>query len=220
MTPVEKFSTTTSAVAISSRTIPNPCADFRSRATLRLLRLVQRNGAPCMRSGCTGGYWRKSSPRPGASILITSAPMSASIIVASGPAMKCVKSTTLIPSKAFGASAERGVCAGNSLSRLFNILHPSVCSLGLPGSHDLRRLPWRSAISLPGRLTNIRLRQEDGTPRAQSAGPLAREDPICLSKLPAALLLVCTCCEWRARPREQPPVRTDRHRSAFPSSSV
>ncbi len=51
MTPVEKFSTTTSAVAISSRTICRPSGDLRSMATLRLLRLVQRNGAPCMRSG-------------------------------------------------------------------------------------------------------------------------------------------------------------------------
>ena len=37
MTPVEKFSTTTSAVAISSRTISKPSGDLRSMATLLLV---------------------------------------------------------------------------------------------------------------------------------------------------------------------------------------
>src|SRR6202023_4417694 len=58
MTPVEKFSTTTSALAIISRTTCRPSGDLRSMATLRLLRLVQRKGAPCLRSGCSGGMQR------------------------------------------------------------------------------------------------------------------------------------------------------------------
>ena len=42
MTPVEKFSTTMSAVAIRSIAIAWPAGDFRSSATLRLLRFTQR----------------------------------------------------------------------------------------------------------------------------------------------------------------------------------
>src|ERR1700742_5196364 len=50
-----------------------------------------------------------------------SAPISARIMVANGPAMECEKSTTRIPSNAFGACEGRGVCAGNSDSSWSNI---------------------------------------------------------------------------------------------------
>ncbi len=114
MTPVEKFSTTTSAVATSSRATATPSGDFRFSAMLRLLRLVQMNGAPPPNAGTMGGYCRKSSPFPGASTLITSAPISARIIVANGPAMKCVKSTTLRPCRARSAPLGRGWYSGKS----------------------------------------------------------------------------------------------------------
>ena len=45
-----------------------------------------------------GGAWRISSP-PGRSILITSAPCSASWKVPNGPAKTCVKSSTRTPAK-------------------------------------------------------------------------------------------------------------------------
>ena len=44
-----------------------------------------------------GTYERISSPRPGRSILITSAPASASIRVASGPGRSVLKSSTRMP---------------------------------------------------------------------------------------------------------------------------
>ena len=63
---------------------------------LRLLRFSVRNAAdsPSMNGG---PYRRVSSPPLGFSILITSAPISASSIVQNGPANIWLKSTTRIP---------------------------------------------------------------------------------------------------------------------------
>ena len=44
-----------------------------------------------------GPIWRASSPRPGASTLITRAPRSASTIVQYGPASTRVRSITVMP---------------------------------------------------------------------------------------------------------------------------
>src|SRR5581483_8032779 len=55
---------------------------------------------------------------------MTSAPISARIIVANGPAMKWEKSTTRIPSSAFGAFDGRGACSGKSASMLSSMVHP------------------------------------------------------------------------------------------------
>jgi hypothetical protein len=56
MTPVEKFSTSTSLVAMSSRTTSSAAAFLRSRATLRLLRLAKKKEAPCAgNAGSVGG---------------------------------------------------------------------------------------------------------------------------------------------------------------------
>ena len=66
---------------------------------LRLLRFSARKPA-ANRSDSREPIRRVSSPPPGRSILITSAPMSASSIVHIGPAMICVKSRTLTPASA------------------------------------------------------------------------------------------------------------------------
>src|SRR5262249_31794103 len=86
-------------------------------------------------------------PRPGASILRTSAPMSARIIVANGPAIKCEKSTTLIPSRARGACEGRGVCSGNSVSSWSSIFAAIVCpsAVLLKVEHERTGLRSRTA---------------------------------------------------------------------------
>src|SRR5271170_894899 len=97
MTPGRKFSTTTSAVATSRRAASHPPGDFRSSTMLflpafnwpKLVLAPSRNG----------GRVRIMSPS-GASILITSAPRSASIRPQCGPAIVVVKSATRRPAKA------------------------------------------------------------------------------------------------------------------------
>src|SRR5690606_21007569 len=77
--------------------LPSGC--FRSSAMARLLRLSIRKGAetPLIRGS---RYWRESSPPLIFSTLITSAPMSASIMPQVGPAMICASSMTRIPASA------------------------------------------------------------------------------------------------------------------------
>src|SRR5215469_2013608 len=94
-TPGRKFWTKTSAPAASRISACKPFAVLRSRTIERLLRLLFRNDAvnPARR-------WppaRVASPPSGASTLITSAPWSPRIIVASGPATFEVRSTTRYP---------------------------------------------------------------------------------------------------------------------------
>src|SRR5262245_13648313 len=69
---------------------------LRSSTMPRLLRFIIRNAA--VSSPIFGGImWRESSPLGAFSILMTSAPMSASISVQVGPAMTCVRSITRKP---------------------------------------------------------------------------------------------------------------------------
>src|SRR5262245_45268691 len=83
-----------------------PPAVFRSSTMPRLLRFIIRKEAAS--SPIFGGTeWRVSSPFGHFSILMTSAPMSASISVQVGPAMTWVRSTTLRP-----ASGPCGPAAG------------------------------------------------------------------------------------------------------------
>src|SRR5215211_9190010 len=79
------FSITTSASAASSLTLSKPSASLRSTPMERLLRLTDRKYADSPPAK-GGPHWRVSSPRSGCSTLTTSAPRSASTIVAYGPA--------------------------------------------------------------------------------------------------------------------------------------
>src|SRR5262245_695528 len=91
-----KFSTSTSAVAISRRRMLLPPSVLRSSTIPRLLRFIIRKAAAS--SPIFGGImWRVSSPLGAFSILMTSAPISASISVQVGPAMTCVRSITFKP---------------------------------------------------------------------------------------------------------------------------
>src|SRR5919204_5246388 len=94
--PGRKFSSTTSARAQSSSTSSRPSGCLRSIATLRLLRLTARKYAASPPAN-GGPHARVSSPSPGRSTLTTSAPRSASTIVAYGPASTRDRSTTRSP---------------------------------------------------------------------------------------------------------------------------
>src|SRR6185312_3764182 len=95
MVPGRKFSTTTSAEASRRRRISCPSGAFRSRVRLFLLRLTDRKyvASPCT----NGGQPRVSSPLPGSSTLMTSAPMSPRDMVQKGPASTRVMSITRTP---------------------------------------------------------------------------------------------------------------------------
>src|SRR5687767_6892375 len=86
-----------SAVATRRFSSSTPAGCLRSITRLRLFRLTARNDAET--PGASSRSRRVSSP-PGGSILMTSAPMSASSIEQKGPAITCVWSSTRIPSSA------------------------------------------------------------------------------------------------------------------------
>src|SRR5580700_10175758 len=90
------FSTVTSAFFSSSLTISSPLGDFRLIASDFLLTLNwwKYQGSS---SGLPARRRRPGSPRPGFSILTTSAPNHASTSVEVVPASNWVKSTTLTP---------------------------------------------------------------------------------------------------------------------------
>ena len=92
MTPARKFCTNTSAPVTSRFSTSAPPGVFRSSTIERLLRLLLRNEAENPpRRFAAARVW---SPPCGFSTLITSAPWSASSIVADGPDTIEVRSTT------------------------------------------------------------------------------------------------------------------------------
>src|SRR5262245_12575180 len=117
MAPGAKFSTSTSAPAMSRRSTSLPPVVFRSSTMPRLLRFIIRKEAAS--SPIFGGTeWRVSSPFGDFSILMTSAPMSASISVQVGPAMTWVRSTTFRPASGPGrwpAELDLSFCIGMPL---------------------------------------------------------------------------------------------------------
>src|SRR5437588_4636833 len=96
MTPGRNCSTMTSARLSRGSSRPRSAASFKSRATLRLPRL--RSAKLALSRPQRGAWPRISSPRPGGSILTTSAPASAKSSVANGPGSKVEKSRTNRPS--------------------------------------------------------------------------------------------------------------------------
>ena len=91
ITPLRKFWMNTSAPAISRFSASTPSGAFRSSTIERLLRLLLRNEAEYPpRRLAAARVW---SPPCGFSTLMTSAPWSASSIVADGPDTIEVRST-------------------------------------------------------------------------------------------------------------------------------
>src|SRR5215472_4369427 len=106
MVPGRRFSTTTSAVRASRRNTSLPAAALRSRTTDRLLRLSRTNGE--LSPPTNGPAKRTWSPPSGCSILITSAPRSASCMPQNGPAMKLPTSRTRTPASGPAISGQLG----------------------------------------------------------------------------------------------------------------
>src|SRR4051812_1222046 len=103
ITPGPKFSTTTSERSTSLRKISLPSSDFMLRVSDRLLQLSIVKYSEST-SGRSRSWVRVTSPRPGCSILMTSAPIQASSCVQTGPACTCVMSTPRTPSRAFATA--------------------------------------------------------------------------------------------------------------------
>ncbi|CFW45500.1 Uncharacterised protein [Bordetella pertussis] len=87
--------TNTSAAPARRLNASRPPSRLRSSMMLRLLRLVCRNMAPMPR--CRAGPRSRMLSPSGGSILITSAPMSPRIWVATGPDSAAVMSSTRTP---------------------------------------------------------------------------------------------------------------------------
>src|SRR3954465_8158916 len=105
MTPGPKFSTRMSERSTSLRKISLPSSDFMLRVRLRLLQLSIVKYSEST-SGRSRSWLRVTSPRPGCSILMTSAPIHPRSCVQTGPACTCVMSTTRTPSRAFATVIE------------------------------------------------------------------------------------------------------------------
>src|SRR5687767_698333 len=93
--PGRKFSTTMSAPAASLRTISCASARFRSSVTDFLFRACAYHHSEV--PSCSLRHFRNGSPVCGGSILITSAPNSASRRAQNGPAISVPNSITLTP---------------------------------------------------------------------------------------------------------------------------
>src|SRR5947207_13491519 len=93
--PGRKFSRTTSLILTRAVKIFRAAGAFRFRVMLFLLRLTDMKYV--VSPEMNGGQLRVSSPLPGSSILITSAPMSARIMEQNGPARTRVRSRTRMP---------------------------------------------------------------------------------------------------------------------------
>src|SRR3990172_1749527 len=105
MVPGRKFSISTSARRISRRRMSCPSGAFRLSVRLFLPRLTAMKYVAS--PPAKGGQPRVSSPLPGSSTLMTSAPMSASAMEQKGPASTRVRSTTRIPASGGRTARER-----------------------------------------------------------------------------------------------------------------
>src|SRR2546427_701276 len=117
----------TSAVATSFISTATPSTRLRSSTSPRLLRLTARNGADTP-GAASRSMARVVSP-PGGSILMTSAPMSASSMAQKGPAITWVWSRTRSPSSACAWSLTpevyNGAGDGTALARAFRMDSPA-----------------------------------------------------------------------------------------------
>src|SRR5262245_33403923 len=110
MVPGRKFSSTTSARAMSPWRMAWPSGAFRFNVRLFLLRFTDMKYVAS--PPANGGQPRVSSPLPGSSILITSAPMSPSAIAQNGPASTRVRSMTRMPASGGRGTGARRARAG------------------------------------------------------------------------------------------------------------
>src|SRR6516164_3973127 len=136
-TPGRKFSRTTSQCGTSRRTMSCPFGRWRSSVISFLLRLSTAN--QYSQPSSDGPKRRRSSPRPGISVLITSAPNSAISAPQNGPATTWASSSTRIPSSGRrGSVMERQSTCSPA---------PPPSARGLP-----REIPEKSLRVAEGRL--------------------------------------------------------------------
>ena len=145
--PGRKLSTSTSARATSSRASATPSGSARSSATRALPAVeaeVVGRALLDVRAAPSGACRRRCSGR---SILTTSAPRSASVIVASGPARTREKSATIRPSRGPGATT-----AGQRTLGALTTLVVSDLHLGSSTAADVLRRDRRAraAARAPG----------------------------------------------------------------------
>ena len=110
MSPTLKFSMTMSDSSANCLTIANPSELARSMQTDFFPRFADikyaERASPSGTSNQGGPHARVSSPTPGLSILITSAPKSANVWLAQGPASTLLKSSTLMSFKGNSATGK------------------------------------------------------------------------------------------------------------------
>src|SRR5262249_15292114 len=155
--PGRYASRNTSDLAARARRIVVASGRLRSSTRLRLLRLsaTKLTLSPLR----IGGVARPMSPCSG-STLITSAPMSASSVPASGPAMKLASSMTRMPASGFGIFVDRRLLNLQSglVDDLFvhRYLAGDACPEGLGALRDHRQ------TDLHELLADVRAREDRG----------------------------------------------------------
>src|SRR5206468_6801185 len=156
--PVLKFSSRTSLFRASASRRRRPSGALRFKVTLFLFRLTDMKYVDS--PSTNGGQLRVSSPLPGSSTLITSAPMSPSIIAQKGPARTRVRSRTRAPASGPLACATESSFPGALRQALRDRAHALAGAAG-PAPEEPRaveRAEVREVVDVADRL--------DGHPRA------------------------------------------------------
>src|SRR5437762_11354873 len=120
MAPGPKFSTTTSAVFTIASNIARPRGALRLSVTPFLFEFSSRKNQAS--SPFLSESARRPASPPGGSILMTSAPSHASICVLLGPASYCVRSSTRIPSSAFGMASSPSAALGRRVAERQHVI--------------------------------------------------------------------------------------------------
>src|SRR6056300_233720 len=135
-----------------------PSSDFKSSAIPRLFRFIIKNAADSSPT-CGGTMRLESSPPSIFSTLMTSAPISASIMPQSGPAIMCASSITRMPDSGFGRSL---IARANSLfvsRKMHQFLQqsPRLNNTAELNQHHQESNDLTDAITLLWSLTQLRV---------------------------------------------------------------
>src|SRR5436190_1086951 len=143
MAPGPRFSTTTSAVFTMASNIARPRVASRFSVTPFLFEFSSRKNQAS--SPFLSESARRPASPPGGSILMTSAPSHASICVLLGPASYCVRSSTRIPSSAFGMASSPSAALGRRvaerqhvIARALHLDHQHHALLGIGAHRKIR----------------------------------------------------------------------------------
>src|SRR6266568_5056369 len=185
MVPGLKFSSTTSALATSLRRMACPSGAFMLRVRLFLLRLTERKYVAS--PPAKGGQPRVSSPLPGSSTLMISAPMSPSDIAQKGPARTRVRSMTRRPARGgrgclFTRVFFLAVATRASSPDAFGQALGNGCDLLTPGARPTPEEPRTVGEAHVGEVKHIIERFDaHAGPDLDAACPLAVAEQACAS---------------------------------------